>query len=246
MRTQRRIWPAGGAACKVSAAGLAAVDGTGRDTRLLVFGSDGAALDELIAWHAATRAASTDPSRHARCRLVLPRDASPSLLHALAQRGFVYGGHALVLVRPLADLPAPDATVDIALVDRPQRSLATQVIARGYKDGAAPDPLDLRAAETWFDLPGATHLLAYIDGAPAGGGAVVVVGESALLGQMAVLPAYRGRGVQRALINQRLRHAREQGATLAVATSAPRGPSLRNLRRAGFEISHARICLLGC
>lgn len=246
VRAQRRAWPAGGAALRIEPAGIAAVDGAGRDTRLVAHGPAGDALDALLAWHAQARAATADPSRHPRCRLVLPPRPTPELVDALAARGFAYRSHALVLARPLdAPLPAPDPALDVREAGPEQRAIAARTIARGYLDGAPPGPLDLRAAETWFDLPGAAHLIARRGGRPIGGGAVVIDGTCALLGQMSVLPEHRGRGVQRALVAHRLRHARSLGATRAFATSAPSGASLRNLRRAGFAIMHVRVALSG-
>lgn len=251
VRAQRRAWPAGGAALRDDPLGLAAVDGCGRESRVALHAAasardlDAGALDRLLAWHAETRAAAAEPTAQARCRLILPPEPSPTLRRALAARGFAYRSHALVLVRPLRGLRSSPQTRPISDATPEQRALASRTIARGYLDGADPRPSDLRAAETWFDLPGATHALAWADGHAIGGGAVIVHGAHALLGQMAVLPGHRGRGVQSALIAHRLRLAAARGATLAFATCAPHGPSLRNLRRAGFTFSHARISLAG-
>jgi GNAT superfamily N-acetyltransferase len=76
-------------------------------------------------------------------------------------------------------------------------------------------------------------LVAYLNGVPAGAGGVTVVDGVARLWGGAVVPAARGNGVYRALLNARIRYAATHGATMAlvkgnVATSGP------ILRRAGF------------
>ena len=68
--------------------------------------------------------------------------------------------------------------------------------------------------------------LAYCDGVPAAAASYVPFERSAFLMGGVVLSAYRGRGLYRALVQARLRHARARGIMLATshareATSAP-------------------------
>lgn len=247
IETQQRDWPAGGAGLRAHGAGLAAFDGTGRDSRLIGLDpADASALDALVAWHARTRAAARFPCpRHAALRVVLPPEADPATAAAaLGARGFTRRGKTPVLWRPLAE-PVGDPDIAIVEAGPADRLRAIEAIARGYLDGAEPDPLELQAGATWFDLPGAHHFLALRDGAVLGGAALVLRGSDALLGQMSVLPAHRRRGVQRALIAHRLEVARQLGATAVFATAAPGGPSQRNLERAGFVVSHTRVSWVG-
>lgn len=244
VHTQRRRWPEGGAALRSNAAGVAALDGAGRESRLAGVTGPDAEVELLVGWFArARRSAPQAASAHARCRLVLAPGAPQTLLRALAARGFAYERHALVMWRALADLPAADEAVRVSEAAAGHRAQVVELSARGYLDGALPGPLDLRAAHTWLDLPRATGFVAHRGSEPAGVGVVAVRGAHALLGQVSVLPAHRGHGVHRALLIHRLHRARAAGATVAFATCAPSGPSLGNLRRLGFAISHARISL---
>jgi GNAT superfamily N-acetyltransferase len=68
--------------------------------------------------------------------------------------------------------------------------------------------------------------------APAGG--------VAILGNDGTLPAARGRGVQKALIEERLRRATELGFLWVAAEVAPGSVSEANYLRCGFEIAYAR------
>lgn len=57
------------------------------------------------------------------------------------------------------------------------------------------------------------------------------------------LPAYRGRGVQQALIQARLREARRRGLSLATTITRAGGGSARNAERAGLRIAYTTTIL---
>jgi GNAT superfamily N-acetyltransferase len=57
-----------------------------------------------------------------------------------------------------------------------------------------------------------------------------------LLTTAAVLPAARGRGIQRALISARARMAADRGCQTVAASAVVDGPSARNLAAMGFEV----------
>ncbi|WP_033218832.1 GNAT family N-acetyltransferase [Kitasatospora phosalacinea] len=79
------------------------------------------------------------------------------------------------------------------------------------------------------------RLIAYVDGEPAGTGGVQVVDGVARLTGGVVVPARRGCGVYRALLEARLRYAVAHGARMALVKGNPRtsGPTLR---KAGFAV----------
>jgi GNAT superfamily N-acetyltransferase len=79
-------------------------------------------------------------------------------------------------------------------------------------------------------------LVAVIDGTPVGAASVMVLGSIAVLGGAATLPAFRRRGVQRALIESRLAVATHAGCTLAIVTADPGSSSGRNAERTGFQL----------
>jgi GNAT superfamily N-acetyltransferase len=85
-------------------------------------------------------------------------------------------------------------------------------------------------------LPAVTALVAVLDGQPVGAASVMVLDSTAVLGGAATLPAFRRRGVQRALIEARLTVAAHAGCTLAIVTADPGSSSGRNVERAGFQL----------
>lgn len=58
-----------------------------------------------------------------------------------------------------------------------------------------------------------------------------------------VLPAYRRRGIQAALMAERLRLGTEAGCALAVVESKPGIPTERNAARLGFALAYTRLVL---
>jgi len=112
------------------------------------------------------------------------------------------------------------------------------ILNRGWE--APPDhgrgPLYAAA----LGLPGWTHYVALVDGEPAGAGALFLGHGVALFMVVATDPAYRGRGVQRALIVRRMADARAAGCTLAAAETVDDNASPRNFQRAGFRSVHRR------
>ena len=85
-----------------------------------------------------------------------------------------------------------------------------------------------------------TCFLAYLDGQAVGGGAVGIYGDVSDLGFTCTLPQFRGKGVQKALLQSRLAYARDQGCTLATTTTDPNSQSERNVQRLGFQVAYTR------
>jgi GNAT superfamily N-acetyltransferase len=83
--------------------------------------------------------------------------------------------------------------------------------------------------------PGEQLLLAEADGEPAAIAALFIRRRVGLLAAAAVRPAFRRRGIQRALIADRIARAVAGHSTSLLATAEPDGPSARNLEAAGFE-----------
>ena len=180
--------------------------------------------------------------------------ADMAWIRALGEAGFSIRRFANVLVRPLADAGnlavTPTAAVEgltIEPVD-PADAASVEAYARTGTAGFAlpgrpTTDLDLAVWARALERPGAIALLARIDGVPASAGIVEVNAPYATLFGLSVLPAFRRRGIQRAMQLARLDHARRLGATFATITSDPNGPTERNARRVGFAPMFARAIL---
>lgn len=89
--------------------------------------------------------------------------------------------------------------------------------------------------------PRAVNLVATIDGAPAAAGSVEIAGDIAALYGVTTLEPFRGRGIQRAMIERRLEVARERGCRVAVIASEPGIATERNALCAGFTPSYTHV-----
>jgi GNAT superfamily N-acetyltransferase len=157
-------------------------------------------------------------------------DSRPHDLAArLAARG-LQARRVLLLAAAIADLEA-ETPRDVVVEPVDEHNLATYaaVVAAGWD--VAPEPLiAYEHAVVAHRARNPTSLnqsfLATIAGEPAGAANAICFPRSLYLMGAVVLPAYRGRGVYRALIASRLQLARARGVGLAtcqalVDTSAP-------------------------
>lgn len=85
------------------------------------------------------------------------------------------------------------------------------------------------------------YFVGYWEEAPAGAGGYTIAGEAARLWGAGVVPAFRGRGVYRALVRARLAQASGRGATLALVHAEPTSSPV--LQRLGFSVYGQRQVL---
>jgi ribosomal protein S18 acetylase RimI-like enzyme len=181
--------------------------------------------------------------------------ADPALLAALSARGYSLVGFEDVLGRTLDDLPPGGSTGAVHVRELPASDVRTyiDVVVTGF---LAPDSQGVPGNESFprdtleslfldvFEAPGYHHFLAMLDGAAAGGAAVRVDRGLAQLAGAATLPDWRRRGVQSALLDERLRWAAARGCDLAVVTTLPGSKSQQNVLRRGFERLYTRAVMV--
>jgi len=82
--------------------------------------------------------------------------------------------------------------------------------------------------------------LAEIEGTPGAAGSLCLHEGVALFGGSATVPELRRRGLQAALLRERMRYAHDSGCDLAMIVAEPGSNSQRNAERAGFRIAYTR------
>ena len=82
--------------------------------------------------------------------------------------------------------------------------------------------------------------LAEVDGKPGAAGVLSIHDNVALFGGAATVPELRRRGLQTALLHERMRYAFEHGCDLAMMVAVPGSDSQRNAERKGFRIAYTR------
>jgi GNAT superfamily N-acetyltransferase len=182
--------------------------------------------------------------------------APPELLAGLARKGFVLHEFENTLVRKLPqgeDLRAllkggwpQGVTIERVDPENPAavREYVDVAFSGFFPEGMAlPEPIvafGTRAAKA----PRHDLFVARIGReAVGGGGCESSEGVTQLFGA-SVKPAYRGRGIQQALIIRRLEQGRERGSRFAVIHSRPGIPTERNAARLGFQMAYTRAVLV--
>jgi GNAT superfamily N-acetyltransferase len=176
---------------------------------------------------------------------------------ALSDRGYRLHGFENVLARRLdaagVEGAAPDVTISTAAEADARIWADIAVTAFLSPDGTGSVPDDALPREQmeqelldFTAVPDLVRYLAWIDGRPVGEAALRVDRESALayLAGAGTLPAFRGRGVQKALLQRRLADARAAGCDIAVVTTAPGTRSQDNVMRRGFAVLYTRAILV--
>jgi GNAT superfamily N-acetyltransferase len=207
---------------------------------------DAAELDTIERGHAA---------RRARLQVELATLADPAVGRLLTSRGYRLIGFENVLARRL-DQVATAAAEGIGIVEVDADSSARWIttvteaflqadVFDGPESHESFDRATLERTYQYFAaVPGASRLLARLDGEVAGGASLFMHEHTALLCGAATIPASRRRGVQSALLQARLTRAREAGCEMAVVTTQPGSKSQENVQRAGFELIYSRAVLV--
>jgi GNAT superfamily N-acetyltransferase len=186
-------------------------------------------------------------NRREPCRVFVCPMADRSLIEGLGRRGYRLSAFENFLAMPLVpDAAEPPATpgIEIRPVDPDEADLYARVVAPNFvgPEGPTPEVHDLTAS--MFGMGHASAFLAYVDGDPAGGGAVLIHGGVALLAGAATLPPHRNRGVHAALHHARLALARRSGCDLAAQGAEPGSTSQRNAERRGLRVAYTRAVLV--
>jgi GNAT superfamily N-acetyltransferase len=147
-----------------------------------------------------------------------------------------------VLYRPV-EQPATEPQVDIRVrVMGPEEAhLWTDISARGW----AHEHPELREVVLQLGTIISARedgpcFLADVDGKPGAAGVLSIHDNVALFGGAATVPELRRRGLQTALLHERMRYAFEHGCDLAIMVAVPGSNSQRNAERKGFRIAYTR------
>ncbi len=184
--------------------------------------------------------------RQSSARIDLCPLADPSLKEQLAQRGYRLQSFQNVLVCALPRPEAPPALPDgfrITQVTAHDGPLWIQTTGQGFDASETPSPATLAIMTPNFYAANATCFLAWIGDQPAGGGAMYQHGGVVELGGASTRPAFRERGVQTALLAQRLTVAAAAGCDLAIVATEPGSASQRNIARAGFQLAYTKVVM---
>jgi len=184
-------------------------------------------------------------SRGVASTVVLSPLAHESLRALLGERGYRIAEFNSVLIRRIRS--EEPFTLPAGLTLEPVTHATLGPWMRALAEGFAQDIVVLEGVFGGFAvLPGALPFLARIDGEVAGGcgGRIIQEARIAALFGTATLPAFRRRGVQTALIAQRLQEAARAGCEYAVVSTHPGSGSQRNMERRGFRLAYTKAVMM--
>lgn len=196
-------------------------------------------------------------ARGAAVRVEISTLADPAVARCFVTRGYQLAGFENVLGLDLTSWSPGSggrSDVQVALAEGAEVDAWFDTVITGFLhadsfDGPpSTETFGRDALERVFgDMRENTSLEKYIGrlgGLVAGGGGMQVSANVALLCGAATLPQYRRRGVQSALLSERLRFASERRCDMAVVTTEPGSKSQANVQRAGFALLYARAVLV--
>lgn len=171
--------------------------------------------------------------------------ADQSVLGLLNERGYQPMEFTSVMYRPLqtdaGQRRFANERVRVRLMRDDERELWAQTSAEGWSEFTEYADLIRELALVGTARPGGLSFLAELDGHMIATGAMTICDGVALLAGASTVPHGRKQGAQLALLDNRLRHAANEGCDIAMMCAAPGSASQRNAERQGFRIAYTRI-----
>ena len=131
--------------------------------------------------------------------------------------------------------------IRVRLISPEEADLWTEVSARGWSH----EHPELREFVLQFGALSAAreqslNFLGEVDGQPGAAGSLWVHAGVAVFAGAATIPELRKRGLQSALLEERMRYASEHGCDLAMMVAEAGSNSQRNAERKGFQVAYTR------
>src|SRR5580704_14013520 len=229
-----RMRPGGLGAVERIAGGFAIYCGAGSPvTQAVGLGLDGAVSEEEFDRLEAFYRSRNEAVRVETCPL-----ADASLVRHFGERGYRVTEFSNVMALPLrgassaaATTGYPPAGVTIERIGNQQMDLWTLTVSQGF----------LEVMKMFALGANVQCYLAQVEGAVAGGATLALREGVAGLFGASTLPAFRNRGVQTALLKERLRRAVAEKCDLAVCLAQVGSGSQRNVSRQGFSVLYTRV-----
>jgi GNAT superfamily N-acetyltransferase len=147
-----------------------------------------------------------------------------------------------VMYRPVEKPAAKDhANITVRVTGSEEAQLWNEISARGWSH-EHPELKDfiLQVGAISSARQQSPCFLAAIDGQPGAAGVLSIHDGVALFGGAATIPELRRRGLQAALLEERMRYAFDHGCDLAMMGAEVGSNSQRNAERQGFRIAYRR------
>jgi len=207
-----------------------------------------------IGMHGPVRSAEMDRlerffvSRGATVNIELCPLADHSLVEELGKRGYRLREFSNMLVRKIRMMeipPSGQSAISVQLSAPEEADLWAKTVALGFGEDLAQASENVSALRDLVVRPTTKCVLAWVEGRPAGGGALSIhEGVAAIYGASTV-PSFRRLGVQSAIIRSLITYALEAECDIAYTLTRPGSVSQRNVERQGFRVAYTRCTMVG-
>lgn len=168
--------------------------------------------------------------------------AGVATLDLLCSRGYRPIEISSVLWRPVEKpVAAAPESIKVRVTGREEAPLWTGVSLRGWI-GELPEAREFleQTGGIMVERGDSPCFLAEFDGVPGAAGALCIHEGVALFAGSSTVPELRRRGLQAALLEERMRYAHEHGCDVAMMVAAAGSGSQRNAERKGFRVAYTR------
>jgi GNAT superfamily N-acetyltransferase len=169
--------------------------------------------------------------------------AGVAALSLLCSRGYRPIEISNVMYRPVEKPAGDDSTnIRVRVAGPEEAQLWTDTSARGWTHDH-PELLDF-ILQTSAISSAREHSLCFLadfEGQPGASGSLCIYEGVALFSGAATVPEMRRRGLQGALLRERMQYAFDHGCDLAMMVAEAGSDSQRNAERNGFQIAYTRI-----
>jgi GNAT superfamily N-acetyltransferase len=148
-----------------------------------------------------------------------------------------------VLYQPISEPEGPNnERIHVRVIEPAEVDLWARTSARGWShDHPEREPFLLGFSSIVAARGQTVSFLAEIEGVPGAAASLSIHEGVALLSGSATVPELRKRGLQSALLRERMRYAKHHGCDLASIVTMPGSDSQRNAERNGFSIAYTRM-----
>jgi len=161
------------------------------------------------------------------------------------QRGYTIAELNNVLYRKLDPgerWPAPPPDCEIRRSPPEEAEVTGAIVESAFFPDGAPETFRGLIAP-FYQMDGAAAFVASVDGKPVacGTGFLILEHRIVALSGAGTLAAYRGRGLQTALLQRRMQVAAEAGCEYAVIVTNGGSTSQHNAERLGFRVAYSKV-----
>ena len=208
----------------------------------------GLGLNQPLSFHDLDQIEQFYRERGAPSQVDLTPLHDPQVFELFKDRGYAIAELNNVLYRKLDDLHEPSLpgrNVEIRRSPAEESDLTGAIVENAFFPDGAPEAF--RGLITpLYQMENALAFVATVDRTPVACGTGIVIPEHrvfALCGA-GTLAAYRGRGLQTALLQARMSAARQAGCEYAVVVTQGGSSSQRNVERLGFRVAYSKVTVI--